>query len=132
MKIVYQAGDGALFDNEIECRDYEWSRKIYNALSEKKITMLTYNMEIMREKDSLNHRKLNSLIEDIYYFRCNDEEVLEILSEFFAEDFEKNVIYYYDEEDMKWIELDDFIYNYQSFLNDLIKAKTLIMDGITT
>lgn len=132
MKIVYQADDGAMFDNEIECRDYEWSRKICNALSEKKIVMLTYNMEVMKEKDFLNHRKLNFLIQDIYYFRCNDEKVLEILSEFFAEDFEKNVIYYYNEEDVEWIELDDFIYNYQSFLNDLLKAKTLIMDGIAT
>ena len=70
-------------------------------------------------------------MESIYYFHCNDKKVLKILSEFFAENFEENVTYYFDEEDDEWTELDDYIYNYQSFLNDLLEAKTIIMDGIT-
>lgn len=131
MKIIYQANDGAEFESEIECRNYERSRKICNAISEKKLRVLSYNAEVMRERDFLNHRELETLIESIYYFRCNDEKVLEILSDFFAEDFEENVTYYFNEEDDKWVELEDYIYNYQSFLNDLLVANTVIMDGIT-
>lgn len=132
MKIIYQADDGAKFNSEVECRDYERSRKICNAISEKKLQALTYYAEVMREKDFLNYKELDSLMTNIYYFRCNDKKVLEMLSKFFAEDFQENVTYYFNEEDDRWIELDDDIYNYQSLLDDLLKAKTAIMDGITT
>ena len=132
MKIIYQADDGAKFENEAECRSYEQSRKICNAISERKLRVLSYNAEVMRERDFLNHRELKTIMENIYYFHCNDKKVLEILSEFFDEDFEENVTYYFDDEDDAWTELDDYIYNFQSFLNDLLEAKTTIMNGITT
>lgn len=131
MKIIYQADDGATFESEVGCRNYEQSRKICNAISERKLRVLSYNAEVMRERDFLNHRELKTIMENIYYFHCNDKKVLEILSEFFDEDFEENVTYYFDEEDDEWTELDDYIYNYQSFLNDLLEAKTTIMNGIT-
>ena len=131
MKIIYQADDGAQFNNEAECRDYEQSQRIRNAISERKLRVLTRNAEVIRGGDFLNHRELKTLMETIYYFRCNDKKVLEILSDFFAEDFEENVTYYFNEEDDKWVELEDDIYNYQSFLNDLLVANTVIMDGIT-
>ena len=130
MKIIYQADDGATFESEAGCRNYEQSRRICNAISEKKLRVLSYNAEVMRERDFLNYRELKTIMESIYYFHCNDKKVLEILSEFFAEDFEENVTYYFDEEDNEWTELDDYIYNYQSFLNDLLEAKTTIMNGI--
>jgi len=132
MKIIYQADDGATFESEAGCRNYEQSRRICNAISEKKLRVLSYNAEVMRERDFLNHRELKTTMENIYYFHCNDKKALEILSEFFAEDFEENVTYYFDKEDDEWTELDDYIYNYQSLLNDLLEAKTAIMDGITT
>ena len=132
MKIIYQADDGARFESETECRNYERSRKICNAISEKKLRVLSYNAEVMRERDFLNHRELETLIESIYYFRCNDDKVLDILSDFFAEDFEENVIYYYNDEDGAWLKLDDLIYNYQSTLDDLLEAEATIMDGITS
>ena len=131
MKIIYQADDGGKFESEAECRNYEQSRKICNAISERKLRVLSYNAEVMRERDFLNHRELKTIMESIYYFHCNDKKVLEILSEFFAENFEENITYYFDEEDNAWVELDHYIYNYQSFLNDLLKAKTTIMNGIT-
>ena len=131
MKIIYQADDGAKFESETECRNYERSRKICNAISERKLRVLSYNAEVMRERDFLNHRELKTIMENIYYFHCNDKKVLEILSEFFDEDFEENVTYYFDDEDNAWTELDDYIYNFQSFLNDLLEAKTTIMNGIT-
>jgi len=131
MRIIYQADDGATFESEAGCRNYEQSRRICNAISEKKLRVLSYNAEVMRERDFLNHRELKTTMENIYYFHCNDKKALEILSEFFAEDFEENVTYYFDEEDDEWTELDDYIYNYQSLLNDLLEAKTAIMDGIT-
>ena len=131
MKIIYQADDGATFESEAMCRNYEQSRRICNAISEKKLRVLSYNAEVMRERDFLNYRELKTIMESIYYFHCNDKKVLKILSEFFAENFEENVTYYFDEEDDEWTELDDYIYNYQSFLNDLLEAKTMIMDGIT-
>ena len=130
MKIIYQADDGATFESEAGCRNYEQSRRICNAISEKKLRVLSYSAEVMRERDFLNYRELKTIMESIYYFHCNDKKVLEILSEFFAEDFEENVTYYFDEEDNEWTELDDYIYNYQSFLNDLLEAKTTIMNGI--
>lgn len=132
MKIIYQADDGATFESEAGCRNYEQSRRICNAISEKKLRVLSYNAEVMRERDFLNYRELKTIMESIYYFHCNDKKVLEILSEFFAEDFEENVTYYFDEEDNEWTELDDYIYNFQSFLNDLLEAKTTIMNGITS
>lgn len=131
MKIIYQADDGAKFESEIECRNYERSRKICNAISEKKLRVLSYNAEVMKERDFVNHRELETLIESIYYFRCGDKKVLEILSDFFAEDFEENVTYCYNDEDGAWIELNDLIYNYQSTLDDLLEAEATIMDGIT-
>ena len=131
MKIIYQADDGATFESEAMCHNYEQSRRICNAISEKKLRVLSYNAEVMRERDFLNHRELKNIMENIYYFHCNDKKVLEILSEFFAEDFQENVTYYFNEEDDRWVELDDDIYNYQSLLNDLLEAKTIIMDGIT-
>lgn len=131
MKIIYQTDDGAKFESEIECRNYERSRKICNAISERKLRVLSYNAEVMKERDFLNHRELETLIESIYYFRCGDKKVLEILSDFFAEDFEENVTYYYNDEDGAWIELNDLIYNYQSTLDDLLEAEAAIMDGIT-
>ena len=131
MKVIYQADDGATFESETECRNYERSRKICNAISERKLRVLSYNAEIMKERDFLNHRELETLIESIYYFRCGDKKVLEILSDFFAEDFEENVTYYYNDEDDAWIELNDLIYNYQSTLDDLLEAEAAIMDGIT-
>lgn len=51
MKIIYQADDGAKFENEAECRDYEQSRKICNAISEGKLRVLSYNAEVMRERE---------------------------------------------------------------------------------
>ena len=132
MEIIYQAYDGAKFYSELECRDYEQSRIIWNAISEKKLRVLTCDTEVIRAREFLNHRDLETLMSIIYYFHCNDKKVLKILSEFFEEDFQENVTYYFDENDDRWIELDDYIYNYKSFLNDLLKAKTLIMDGITT
>ena len=132
MRIIYQADDGATFESEAGCRNYEQSRRICNAISERKLRVLSYNAEVMRERDFLNHRELKTTMENIYYFHCNDKKALEILSEFFAEDFQENVTYYFDEEDDEWTELDDYIYNYQSLLNDLLEAKTAIMDGITT
>ena len=131
MKIIYQADDGGRFDSELECRNYEQSRKICNAISEKKLRVLTYNAEVMRERDFLNYRELKTIIENIYYFRCGDKKVLEILSDFFAEDFEENITYYYNDEDGAWVELNDLIYNYQSTLDDLLEAEATIMDGIT-
>jgi hypothetical protein len=131
MKIIYQADDGARFESELECIEYERSRKICNAISERKLRILSYNAEVMRERDFLNHRELKTIMESIYYFHCNDKKVLEILSEFFTEDFQENVTYCFNEEDDAWTELDDDIYNYQSLLNDLLEAKTTIMDGIT-
>ena len=131
MKIIYQADDGAKFNSELECIEYERSRKICNAISEKKLRVLSYNAEVMKERDFLNHRELKTIMENIYYFHCNDKKVLEILSEFFAEDFEENVTYYYNDEDGAWIELSDLIYNYQSILDDLLEAEAAIMDGIT-
>lgn len=131
MKVIYQADDGATFESETECRNYERSRKICNAISERKLRVLSYNAEVMKERDFLNHRELETLIESIYYFRCGDKKVLEILSEFFAEDFQEGVTYCYNEDDDKWVELDDCIYNYRSLLNDLIKIQVTIMDGIT-
>ena len=128
MKIIYQADDEATFESELECIEYERSRKICNAISEKKLRVLTYDGEVIREREFLN---LDNAMECIYYFHCNDKEVLEILSELFAEDFQENVTYYFNEEDDRWVELDDDIYNYQSLLNDLLKAKATIMDGIT-
>lgn len=131
MKIIYQADDGAKFNSELECIEYERSRKICNAISERKLRILTCDMEVIRGREFLNHRELDTLMGIIYYFHCNDKKVLEILSEFFAEDFQENVTYYFNEEDDRWVELDDDIYNYQSLLNDLLEAKTAIMDGIT-
>ena len=131
MKVIYQADDGATFESEAGCRNYEQSRRICNAISEKKLRVLSYNAEVMRERDFLNYRELKTIMESIYYFHCNDKKVLKILSEFFTEDFEENVTYYFNEEDDKWVELEDYIYNYQSFLNDLLVANTVIMDGIT-
>lgn len=131
MKIIYQADDGAKFDSKLECFDYERSRKICNAISEKRLRVLTYDGEVIRERDFLNHIELDNIMGHIYYFHCNDKEVLEILSEFFARDFEENVTYFYDEENDRWRELDDVINNYRSFINDLCKAKVTIMDGIT-
>lgn len=135
MKIIYQADDGTEFESETECRNYERLRKICNAISEKRLRVLTYDrevIEVIREKDFLNHINLDDAMELIYYFHCNDKEVLEILSEFFAEDFQEGVTYYFDEDDERWIELDDCIYNYRSILNDLIKVQAIIMDGIIT
>lgn len=132
MKIIYQADDGARFESELECIEYERSRKICNAISERKLQVLTYNGEVIREREFLDHRDLDDAMGHIYYFHCNDKEVLEILSEFFAEDFEENVTYYFDEDEDRWIELDDCIYNYRSLLSDLIKVQVIIMDGITT
>lgn len=132
MKIIYQADDGAKFENEAECRDYEQSRKICNAISEGKLRVLSYNAEVMGERDFLNHRELKTTLDNIYYFHCNDKKVLEILSEFFVEDFEENITYYFNEEIDDWTELDDDIYNFQSSLNDLLKAKATIMNGITS
>ena len=131
MKIIYQADDGARFESELECIEYECSRKICNAISEKKLRVLTYSGEVIREREFLNHIDLDNAMECIYYFHCNDKEVLKILSEFFAEDFQENVTYYFNKEDDRWVELDDDIYNYQSLLNDLLEVKTAIMDGIT-
>ena len=131
MKIIYQADDGAKFGSKLECFDYERSRKICNAISEKKLRVLTYDGEVIREKYFLNHINLDDALGHIYYFHCNDKEVLEILSEFFAENFQEGVTYYFDEDDERWIELDDIINNYRSFINDLCKAKVTIMDGIT-
>lgn len=131
MKIIYQADDGAKFESELECREYERSRKIYNAISERKLRVLTYDGEVIKEKDFLNHIDLDNTMGHIYYFHCNDKEVLEILSEFFAEDFQEGVTYYFDEDEDRWIELDDCIYNYRSLLSDLIKVQVTIMDGIT-
>lgn len=131
MKIIYQADDGAKFNSESECRDYEQSRKICNAISEKKLRMLTRDVEVIRGREFLNHRDLEDLMGIIYYFHCNDKKVLEILSEFFAQDFQEGVTYYFDEDDDRWIELDDCIYNYRSLLINLIKAQVTIMDGIT-
>lgn len=131
MKIIYQADDGAKFKSELECIEYERSRKICNAISERKLRVLTYNGEVIREREFLNHRDLDDAMGHIYYFHCNDKEVLEILSEFFAQDFQEGVTYYFDEDDDRWIELDDCIYNYRSLLIDLIKAQVTIMDGIT-
>ena len=131
MKITYQADDGAKFESETECRDYEQSRKICNAISEKKLRVLSYDREVIRERDFLNHIELDNTIGHIYYFHCNDKEVLEILSEFFAQDFQEGVTYYFDEDEDRWIELDDCIYNYRSLISDLIKVQVTIMDGIT-
>ena len=132
MKIIYQADDGARFESELECIEYERSRKICNAISERKLRVLTYNGEVIRERDFLNHIDLDNTMGHIYYFHCNDKEVLEILSEFFAEDFQEGVTYYFDEDDERWIELDDCIYNYRSILNDLIKVQATILNGIIT
>ena len=131
MKIIYQADDGARFESERECIEYERSRKICNAISERKLRVLTYDGEVIREREFLNHRDLDDAMGHIYYFHCNDKEVLEILSEFFAEDFQEGITYYFNEEDDKWVELDDDIYNYQSLLNDLLEVKETIMSGIT-
>lgn len=131
MKIIYQADDGARFESEPECIEYECSRKICNAISERKLRVLTYNGEVIREREFFNHRDLDDAMGHIYYFHCNNKEVLEILSEFFAEDFQEGVTYCYNEDDDKWVELDDCIYNYRSLLNDLIKIQVTIMDGIT-
>ena len=131
MKIIYQADDGAKFNSELECREYEQSRKICNAISERKLRVLTYNGEVIREREFLDHRDLDDAMGHIYYFHCNDKEVLEILSEFFAQDFQEGVTYYFDEDDDRWVELDDCIYNYRSLLINLIKAQVTIMDGIT-
>ena len=131
MKITYQADDGARFESELECIEYECSRKICNAISEKKLQVLTYDGEAIREREFLNHIDLDDAMGHIYYFHCNDKEVLEILSEFFAQDFQEGVTYYFDEDDDRWIELDDCIYNYCSLLSDLIKVQVTIMDGIT-
>lgn len=130
MEIIYRAYDGTAFYNEFECCEYEHSRKIRNAISEKKLRVLTYDGEVIRERDFLNHRELDNTMGHIYYFHCNDKEVLEILSEFFAEDFQENVTYYFDEDNDRWIELDDCIYNYRSLISDLIKIQVTIMDGI--
>lgn len=132
MKIIYQADDGARFESELECIEYERSRKICNAISEKRLRVLTYDGEVIREKYFLNHINLDDALGYISYFHCNDKEVLEILSEFFAEDFQEGVTYYFDEDDERWIELDDCIYNYRSILNDLIKVQATILDGIIT
>lgn len=133
MKIIYQADDGAKFDSKLECFDYERSRKICNAISEKRLRVLTYDGEAMRERDFLNYINLDDVLGRIYYFHCNDKKVLEILSEFFAENFQEGVTYYFDEDDDdSWIELDDVINNYRSFINSLLKAKVTIMDGITS
>ena len=131
MKIIYQADDGAKFNSELERREYEQSRKICNAISERKLRVLTYNGEVIREREFLDHRDLDDAMGHIYYFHCNDKEVLEILSEFFAQDFQEGVTYYFDEDDDRWVELDDCIYNYRSLLINLIKAQVTIMDGIT-
>lgn len=136
MKIIYQADDGAQFDTETgcrnyECRNYEQLRKICKAISERKLRMLTYDGEVIRERDFLNHVDLDDTMGYICYFHCNDKEVLEILSEFFAQDFQEGVTYYFDEDEDRWIELDDYIYNYRSLLSDLIKVQVTIMDGIT-
>lgn len=131
MKIIYQADDGARFESELECIEYERSRKICNAISEKKLQMLTRDVEVIRGREFLNHKDLENLMGIIYYFHCNDKKVLEILSEFFAQDFQEGVTYYFDEDDDRWIELDDCIYNYRSLLIDLIKAQVTIMDEIT-
>ena len=131
MEIIYRAYDGAEFNSKLECRDYEQSRKICNAISEKRLWVFTYDGEIIKERDFLNHVEIDSLMSNIYYFYCNDKEVLEILSESFAEDFQKNVTYYFDEDDNRWVELDDYIYNYRSILNDLIKIQATIKNEIT-
>ena len=136
MKIIYQADDGATFESELECIEYErieyeHSRKICNAISEKKLRVLTYDGEVIREREFLNHRDLDDAMGHIYYFHCNDKEALEILSEFFAQDFQEGVTYYFDEDEDRWIELDDCIYNYRSLLSDLVKIQVTIMDGIT-
>lgn len=131
MKIIYQADDGARFESELECVEYERSRRICNAISERKLRVLTYDGEVIREREFLNHRDLDDAMGHIYYFHCNDKEVLEILSEFFAQDFQEGVTYYFDEDEDRWIELDDYIYNYRSLLINLIKAQVTIMDGIT-
>lgn len=132
MKIIYQADDGARFESELECIEYERLIKICNAISEKKLRVLTYDGEVIRERDFLNHINLDDAMGLIHYFHCNDKEVLEILSEFFAEDFQEGVTYYFDEDDERWIELDDCIYNYRSILNDLIKVQATILNGIIT
>lgn len=131
MKIIYQADDGVRFESELECIEYERSRKICNAILEKKLRMLTRDVEVIRGREFLNHRDLENLMGIIYYFHCNDKKVLEILSEFFAQDFQEGVTYYFDEDEDRWIELDDYIYNYRSLLINLIKAQVTIMDGIT-
>ena len=131
MKIIYQADDGARFESELECIEYERSRKICNAISERKLRVLAYNGEVMRERDFLNHRELASLMTDICYFHCNDKKALKILSEFFEEDFEENVTYYFNDVEDRWTELDDFIDNYKTLLDDLLEAKAIIMNGIT-
>lgn len=136
MKIIYQADDGAKFNSELECREYECrecerSRKICNAISERKLRVLTYDGEAIREREFLNHRDLDDAMGHIYYFHCNDKEVLKILSEFFAEDFQEGVTYYFDEDEDRWIELDVRIDDYRSLISDLIKIQGKIMDGIT-
>ena len=130
MKIIYQADDGAKFNSELECREYEQSRRICNAISERKLRVLTYNGEVIREREFLNHIDFDDAMGHIYYFHCNDKEVLEILSEFFAEDFQEGITYYFDEDEDRWIELNVRIDDYRSLLSDLIKVQT-IMDGIT-
>ena len=132
MKIIYQADDGVRFESELECIEYERSRKICKAISERKLRVLTYDREVIRERDFLNHIELDNTMGHIYYFHCNDKEVLEILSEFFAQDFQEGVTYYFDEDEDRWIKLDDCVYNYRSLLNDLIKVQVIIMDGIVT
>ena len=132
MKIIYQADDGVEFYSETECRNYERSRKIYNAISERKVRLLTRDLEVIRGGEFLSYRELKTLMGIIYYFRCSDKKVLEMLSEFFGEDFEENVTYYFDERNDEWTKLDNYIYNCQYFLNDLLDARAIIMDGVTT
>ena len=131
MKVIYQADDGKIFDNEVECRTYEKSTKICEAISKKRVRILTYNKKVMEEKDCLNYKGFASLMDDVYYFRCNDKEVLEILSDYFAEDFEEDVIYFYDNENEGWRELDSVVNNYKLCINDLLKVKETIMNRIT-